>query len=82
VSLRKNFNHFKKGQRKFGDDIAALVNSVLLSFVYFFGVGLTFFVAKLVGKSFLDLKSDSNCDTYWEDLNLGKKPLKDYYRQF
>ena len=40
-------NDLKKGQKIFGEDIAIIINSVLLTFVYFFGVGFTFLLAKL-----------------------------------
>lgn len=71
-----------KGQRKFAEDIAVIVNSILLSIVYFLGVGITFLFSRLVGKRFLDLKIDKNTDSYWEDLNLSKNKMEEYFRQF
>lgn len=76
------FNNLKIGQKTFGEDIAALVNSILLTFVYMIGVGSTYLVAKCFRKKFLDLKHDKNRKSYWEDLNLTKKPIEEYYRQF
>ena len=35
------FKGLKKGQKKFGENIAGIVNSILLTFVYFIGIGLT-----------------------------------------
>lgn len=71
---------FKEGQKNFGESIAVIINSVLLSIVYFVGVGLTSIIAKLLGRNFLGLEFKEG--TYWEDLNLGKKERKEYYRQF
>lgn len=73
---------FKEGQKSFGETIAALVNSVLLSIVYLLGVGLISLFAKIFGKHFLLTKIEENSKTYWEDLNLGKRPMGEYYRQF
>ena len=72
---------FKQGQKEFGESIAVIVNSVLLSMVYILGIGITSIIAKISGKRFLDLKFEDK-KTYWEDLNLGKKETKYYYKQF
>jgi cytochrome c biogenesis protein CcdA len=72
----------KRGQKAFGEDIAAIINSFLLTITYIFGVGLTFVAAKLARKSFLETKIQKDAPTYWEELNLTKKPLSEYYRQF
>ena len=75
------FKEFKKGQKKFGEDIAIIINSILLSFVYFVGVGLTSIFAKVFRKNFLELKPDKKIKSYWVDLKL-KNNLEDYYKQF
>ena len=72
---------FQKGVREFGYSLATLINSILLSFVYVLGVGLTHVVAKLKGKHFLET-GPTDKETYWMDLGLHKRPLEDYYRQF
>ena len=64
----------------FGQNISMLVNTILLSVVYFIGVGLTFIFAKIFRKHFLELKLKK--DSYWSDLNLSKKKIEEYYRQF
>ena len=71
---------FKKGVKGFGQNISMLVNTILLSVVYFIGVGLTFIFAKIFRKHFLELKLKK--DSYWSDLNLSKKKIEEYYRQF
>ncbi len=78
----KFFQGFKEGQRHFGESITVLINSILLSLAYFLGIGITSIIAKISKKHFLQLKPDKKTATYWEDLNLSKKPMEEYYRQF
>lgn len=82
VKMKSFIQQFKKGQKEFGEDIAIIINSILLSIVYLFGVGLTSSIAKVFRKRFLDLKIDPKVKTYWCDLNLTKKPINEYYKQF
>jgi len=70
----------REGNKMFGDDIASLINFVLLTVVYFLGVGITSIIAKISGKRFLELKKRE--DSYWSKLNLGKLKKKEYFRQF
>lgn len=72
-------NGFKEGQKFFGETVSSLVNLVLLSMVYLFGIGITSVLGKIFKKNFLDLE---NQDSYWQELNLDKKPLEEYYHQF
>ncbi len=76
------FNGFKKGFRDFGLNLATIVNCILLSFVYVIGVGITSSVAKIFRKQFLETKISTKAKSYWSNLNLKKKKLDDYYRQF
>ncbi|OGJ16077.1 hypothetical protein A3K73_05710 [Candidatus Pacearchaeota archaeon RBG_13_36_9] len=80
--LKELIEGFKKGQKAFGEDIAAIVNSVILSVVYIFGVGLTSIMSKIAGKSFLHKRFEEEKKSYWSDLNLTRKELKEYCRQF
>ena len=68
--------------KKISEIIQTVVNTILLSIVYIVGVGMTSLIAKITGKKFLDLNIQKDKESYWEDLELGKKELKDYYRQF
>jgi len=79
--LKQFFKGFKEGLKDFGDNISIIVNTILLSFVYLIGVGLTSVIAKMFKKRFLHLKK-SKKDSYWIDLNLKKKKMGEYYRQF
>ena len=74
------FKSFRKGLKSFGENISLVVNTLLLTVVYIIGVGLTSIIAKIVGKHFIEKPKESS--TYWKELNIGKKPIKDYYRQF
>jgi len=78
--MKTFFRNFKKGMEEFNSNIIIIVNSVLLSFVYFIGVGITSIFAKLLKKHFLELKRRR--ETYWEDSDLKKRPIENYYRQF
>jgi len=71
---------FKKGMGNFGQNIALIINTILLTLVYLIGVGLTSIFAKIVGKHFLETKLSK--DSYWSDLNSKKKPIEEFYRQF
>ena len=80
-NTKQLFSGLKEGQKLFGETLASLVNSILLTFVYIIGVGLTSITSKIFKKKFLKLQPD-NSSTYWEELNLSKKPMEEYYRQF
>jgi hypothetical protein len=80
--LMSFFKGLKIGFKNFGDLIALLVNTSLLFVAYILGIGFTFLFAKILGKRFLDLKPSKKANTYWSDLNLSKKPIDEYYRQF
>lgn len=77
----KFFKGFKKGMKDFGENISTIVNSILLAIVYIIGVGITAFFARIKKKNFLD-KKISGKKSYWSNLNLSKRKLKEYYRQF
>lgn len=80
---KDNFiSELKKGQKAFGEDVGSIINLILLSIVYFLGVGLTSIAARIFKKKFLNLRVDKNAKSYWEELNLSKKPTEEYYRQF
>jgi hypothetical protein len=80
--LRQFFSGFSKGFSNFGHTISAIINSVLLLIVYVLGVGLTWLVAKIVRKQFLQTKVSHKQATYWSELGLKKQSTEKYYRQF
>lgn len=74
------FNWARKSLRIFSKSIAILLNSILLTFAYFIGIGLASIIARLVGKHFLGLKP-SKKGSYWRDAKKNVK-MKGHYRQF
>jgi len=82
MKIRDFFEGFVAGQKTFGENISVITNSILLSIVYFFGVGPISIIAKIFRKNFLDLKPNKNARTYWLEINLDKKSLEQYYKQF
>ncbi len=79
--MNEFFIGFKKGMKNFGNCLTVIVNSILLFAVYVTGAGITSLIAKLAGKHFLKTKPEKE-KTYWTDLNLNKKTIKEHYRQF
>lgn len=80
--IKEFFAGFKRGQKLFGETIAAVVNSLLLTFVYIIGVGLTSLFVKMAGKSFLNKKLDASAKSYWESMSPAPKKKEEYYKQF
>ena len=80
AKIKKLFDEFMEGSKMFGELISAIINLLLLSFVYFIGVGLTSIFTKILGKKFIDVKTVK--DSYWAELNLTTQSFKEYYRQF
>lgn len=76
------FKGMKQGQKAFGEDIAQVINLFLLTIVYLIGIGLTSIFAKTFRKHFLDIEINRDKESYWEELNLEKKEMGEYYRQF
>ncbi|MBU2615809.1 MAG: hypothetical protein KKC19_01775 [Nanoarchaeota archaeon] len=78
--IKQIFDEFMEGSKLFGELISSIINLLLLSFVYFVGVGLTSIFARILGEKFIDDKITK--DSYWEELNLTTQSFKEYYRQF
>lgn len=73
-------NSFLKGFKEQGENISILVNSILLFIVYIVGIGITSLILKLFRKEFLSMKKYD--ESYFEDLNLGKKEYDEYLKQY
>jgi len=83
MNKRKDFfKGFIEGLKEFGLSINILVITSLLTIVYVLGVGVTSIIAKALGKHFLNTQLAKNQDTYWTELNLSKKEIEEYYKQF
>jgi len=80
-AIKDGFKKFYRGFKRFGKAVSKVINFVLLTVVYFIGVGFTSLLAKAFRKKFLLLEKPES-DTYWIDNKITKKKLTDYYRSF
>ena len=81
-NLKVFWRGFKEGSKRFSHVITGIINFVLLFLVYFVGVGVTSIFDKIFRKHFLNIKLKKDTISYWGPLNLSKKPIEEYYRQF
>ena len=80
-AVRRFFGGVGAGMKLFGTCMSTVVNTVLMSIVYFFGVGLSALFARIGRKELLATEVGKQ-KTYWQSLRLRKKKTDDYYRQF
>ncbi len=76
------FKSVGKGMKQFGENITAVVNTVLLLVMYIVGVGVTAIFARIFRKHFLERKISKKKASYWSDLNIKKQEREKYYKQF
>lgn len=76
------FGDLKEGSKKYGEEVAFLINCVLLSFAYLVGVGLTWIVARVFHKRFMALAPEPSKTSYWEKSTMSERKKEEYYRQF
>ena len=69
-----------KAIKEFSGFLNAVFNSLLLSIVYFIGIGVASVVAKIFRKKFLETRFSEG--SYWSELNLKKLSAEEHYRQF
>ena len=77
--MRQFFSGFMSGFQEFSHSIANAVNLLVLSAVYFIGVGIVSTAAKIAGKKFLQMEKR---ESYWVKRNLGKRRMEEYKRTF
>ena len=65
-----------------GKKVALVVNTVLLTIVYFTAFAATAIIAKLLRKHFLDLSIDKATPTYWLEAKKEDHTKKEPYRPF
>lgn len=65
-----------------GKKVAFIVNSLLLSIVYFTVFGATAIIAKILRKRFLQLSPDKAVKSYWVERKKEDYGKKDAYRGF
>ncbi|MFH2020845.1 MAG: hypothetical protein ABIJ34_05495 [archaeon] len=68
----------KKGFTGFGENLAAIINSLLLTAVYLIGIGLPSIFGKLICKKFLQMEKK---DSYWQPVQISEK-TENHYKQF
>lgn len=59
-----------------------IMTRVILTILFYLVLTPIGFLAKIFGKDFLDLKLDTNVNTYWIKRESKKKDAIDYERQF
>lgn len=59
-----------------------VMTRVILSVVFFLVLTPIGLIARLLGKQFLELKSDSSQDTYWDYRSAEENSSKSYEKQF
>lgn len=79
--LGKVFGAIKKAMEAVGKMISNIVNFILLSLVYFVGIGPVAMISKLTGKHFLELKKQ-NRKSNWHEHKVEKEALEKYFRTF
>ena len=72
----------KKGFLAFSHFMQMVVNTILLTVVYFVGIGLTSLISKLFGKHYLELKLDKNAKSYYKECYSTKRPKEEFYRMY
>lgn len=73
---------FKQGLTEFGLNFNALINLIILTFVYFLGIGLSSIISKVMEKHHLDLKISKNRKSYWVKVDTDSKNISDFLRQY
>jgi len=79
--IKKIWNFINSVLEPISKLISGIVNFILLSIVYFIGVGLVSISAKIFRKHFLELKRQ-NKSSNWDEHKVTKQPLEKYYRTF
>ena len=79
--IKKLWYAAKSVLEPFGKLISGIVNFFLLLAVYFVSIGIVSLGMKLFGRHFLEIKK-KNSKSNWNDHNVTKQPLEQYYRTF
>jgi hypothetical protein len=82
AAIKYFFEGFKTGTVDFSKNIGIFLNLVLLTAVYFLGVGLVFLIVKISGKKFLRFNFNKKAKTYWEERDEAGQIKETFYRQF
>lgn len=80
--FRQFLKGFIKGFKDFGENMADLINMLILLLVYVLGVGLSALLVRFLRKDLLDRAPSLAKKTYWVPLDLKQNEVENYYRQF
>ncbi|MFA5484710.1 MAG: hypothetical protein WC260_00435 [Candidatus Pacearchaeota archaeon] len=80
--MKKFRENIKKRIKKSSKLILLITNTILLTIVYFLGIGITFLIGKLTRKKLFNLDLNKDEKTYWEKIKEEKKSLEDFYNPF
>jgi hypothetical protein len=72
---------FPQGMKRFANLVSDAVNWVLLTIVYYIGVGFVAVISSALGKKFLDLGYKDR-KSYYVSIERGNGSQEDYLRQF
>ncbi|HZX11909.1 MAG TPA: hypothetical protein VFE88_00425 [Candidatus Nanoarchaeia archaeon] len=74
------FSGWKQGMHTFGETIAVIINTLLLTVIFVVGIGFVAVCAKIGRKRFLNMKnSEKEKETYWEEVKIGGEKNKEEY---
>ena len=79
--IKKIWNLIKTVLEPISKTISNVVNFILLSIVYFIGIGIVSISTKIFGRHFLEIKKQ-NKKSNWHEHKVTKQPLENYYRTF
>ena len=79
--FKKIWNAVKAFLEPVNKFMSSIVNFILLSLVYAFGIGPVSLISKLFGNHFLALKKQ-NKSSNWQEHRVEKQPLEKYFRTF
>lgn len=79
--IKNFFTGLKEGFESFASIIVSIVNYVLLSLLYSFGIGPVSIIAKVRKKHFIELGKEKR-DSYWVQRKEEKQNLEDHYKMY
>lgn len=81
MRIRLFLKSFFEGMKSVGMHISTVVNAVLLTLIYIFGVGVATFFMRIKRTSLLSVRKKSK-SSYYTTKKIETEKIEDYYRQF
>ena len=80
--IKSFFKGFKDGFREFSQGVAEIVNFILLTLVFIFGIGIVAILSRVAGKKYLAVKQEEK-ESYWKKVKIGgEKKREEYLKPF